>query len=1000
MTVPVTSAMQNLIAQNYIAILGRNPDPTGFSFWVNTLADANNTPAAQTSIVNGFGNSAEFRATYAGLGTESAVGLLYQNVLLRPADAGGLAYWTAYANNLITSGQTLTNAYAQTAAQIIYNASTNNTSDTAGINARTATAVASGTSTPTATFTLTTSTETISGSNITVNGAVDFAGGAAPGAASTYQSSDTITGAGGANTLNLTLANSNAAMTSMAAPNINGIQTINIRNATGFDFFATGARYDVASFGTGVTSINSINSSAGTLFFSNISTGTAIGIVGNGVVANGSIAATYKTSVTANTLNISGGTTAGTVTITSAGATSSTINVTGTATNVLTGVVLAASATTLTVNAATGVNFGGLTSAGLTTATISGAASALTSGSLAAVNFNGAIGTATTVDASGLTAGGVQLDLVAGSKSFKGGQGNDAVTTAALTTTTAGIIDAGAGTGDRVINNTTTNLDSAAEGAQYVNFEIFRNGAATQQDISLVAGITSVETSASGAGFSKMTAAQAAAVTVLADNAAATFALNDATGTSDLLSVTLNNATAATTASLTGVTITGFETMNVVSSGKDNVANNSLGFTAAGQLTALNLSGANKITVATANLSKAVAIDGSTLANVPASGAYTLTLSGDLVKGSVVTGSANADSLTTTAAIAGTTGDFVTYNGGAGNDLIITTLAALNNTSAANGSLKIDGGAGTTDTLQSNAGTYVDTNFQYVTGVEKLTMAGVTNVTTGGFFDANFKASGVTFTNTTADAGAIVFDASSFTGKVTDVITQTAGGGAVTDSYNLKTGSADDTITLTLAKALTSTAANVIQTNGGNDTVNIIALALNAAGEININLGSGNDIFNLNQTGVGIYQVTGGTGADTFNLGVTNVHTGVVNLIQGVGASGTFVKPAANTISTTTFDVSASGNIATDTITLSGNTSPAAVVQATDLSTVVLGNNTVTQVTGTYNASAGTFVGSGTGADSMFIYDSSTGATITYEAIVIVGNVGVATAAAGVITLT
>ena len=69
MAVPITAAMQNQIAQNYIAILGRNPDPSGFSFWVQTYADANGTAAALTSITNGFGNSAEFKATYAGHNT-------------------------------------------------------------------------------------------------------------------------------------------------------------------------------------------------------------------------------------------------------------------------------------------------------------------------------------------------------------------------------------------------------------------------------------------------------------------------------------------------------------------------------------------------------------------------------------------------------------------------------------------------------------------------------------------------------------------------------------------------------------------------------------------------------------------------------------------------------------------------------------------------------------------------------------------------------------------
>ena len=106
MATQITTAMQNQIAQNYIAILGRNPDSAGFSFWVNQLADANNTPTAQTAIVNGFGNSSEFRSTYAALGTTAAVTLLYNNVLLRAPDSGGLTFWSNYANSLITVSYT------------------------------------------------------------------------------------------------------------------------------------------------------------------------------------------------------------------------------------------------------------------------------------------------------------------------------------------------------------------------------------------------------------------------------------------------------------------------------------------------------------------------------------------------------------------------------------------------------------------------------------------------------------------------------------------------------------------------------------------------------------------------------------------------------------------------------------------------------------------------------------------------------------------------------
>ena len=99
---------------------------------------------------------------------------------------------------------------------------------------------------------------------------------------------------------------------------------------------------------------------------------------------------------------------------------------------------------------------------------------------------------------------------------------------------------------------------------------------------------------------------------------------------------------------------------------------------------------------------------------------------------------------------AGTTNEFVTYNAGAGDDAISSTVAAINNTSAANASVKIDGGAGTdTLTLTDNGITLVDANFQFLTNIEVIsyTVANqAISITAGGFFDANFKSASVTLT--------------------------------------------------------------------------------------------------------------------------------------------------------------------------------------------------------------------------------------------------------------
>ena len=74
----------------YQATLDRAPDATGFENWSGRLADG----MALETVINGFVNSPEFKATYGALDNEGFVDLLYQNVLDRPADATGLANWT------------------------------------------------------------------------------------------------------------------------------------------------------------------------------------------------------------------------------------------------------------------------------------------------------------------------------------------------------------------------------------------------------------------------------------------------------------------------------------------------------------------------------------------------------------------------------------------------------------------------------------------------------------------------------------------------------------------------------------------------------------------------------------------------------------------------------------------------------------------------------------------------------------------------------------------
>ena len=79
----------------YQATLDRNPDPAGFTGWTGLLAGGTSFLTA----VTGFVNSTEFQSTYGALDNTQFVTLLYNNVLNRAPDAGGLAAWTTAMTN-------------------------------------------------------------------------------------------------------------------------------------------------------------------------------------------------------------------------------------------------------------------------------------------------------------------------------------------------------------------------------------------------------------------------------------------------------------------------------------------------------------------------------------------------------------------------------------------------------------------------------------------------------------------------------------------------------------------------------------------------------------------------------------------------------------------------------------------------------------------------------------------------------------------------------------
>lgn len=77
------------ISRLYQAYFLRAPDSTGFSYWRNERAAG----LGLSSVSDAFSTSAEFQATYGSLTDDQFIDLVYQNVLERPPDAAGRAYW-------------------------------------------------------------------------------------------------------------------------------------------------------------------------------------------------------------------------------------------------------------------------------------------------------------------------------------------------------------------------------------------------------------------------------------------------------------------------------------------------------------------------------------------------------------------------------------------------------------------------------------------------------------------------------------------------------------------------------------------------------------------------------------------------------------------------------------------------------------------------------------------------------------------------------------------
>jgi hypothetical protein len=565
-----------------------------------------------------------------------------------------------------------------------------------------------GTSTTGSTFTLTTGADNFTGTsgNDTFNGAIDDN----TAANNTFSVLDAIAGgAGTSDTFNLT-GDASGAGIAFPAANVSGIEVFNLRNVSGQTLTVN------TSLFAGETAIYS-DRSTDQVTLTGVSSGTTLGMKGDGTTTNGKLALTTAASVTSLTLDISGGTTAGAIEVsdTADSLTALTINSSG-ASNTIGAIDLDIDAgvnaiKTLNIVAATNLTTGAITNfAASSTINVSGAASSVNVNTIENANV-------TTLNASGLTAGGVTATLsTLDTITVTGGAGNDVITTGATLTT--GSVNAGAGTADRLVVGTTAHLNSAALGAKYTNFEVLQVNNGVDVDLDHISGITAVRMNDAGGTtvLTDLSATQAANVTLLALTGAATIVVKDATqtGTADTLNIAVTDGDSTTSEAIAGtgnLTIAGVETITITAT--DDITLDTMANVTG--MTKLTVSGVGDVSITTAAMAVQanLAVDFSGL-----TAATTFNFAAATGNALAFTGSAVADTVTESAI----GGNVIRL--GAGND-------TLNFTEKTGGSTApiIFGGAGA-DTMNLGDAQGNDARdiivFRYVAG-DSISVSGATN---------------------------------------------------------------------------------------------------------------------------------------------------------------------------------------------------------------------------------------------------------------------------------
>jgi len=509
--------------------------------------------------------------------------------------------------------------------------------------------------TPGSSFTLTTAVDApvaTSGSDSFI-GVVDLA----TPANSTLTAADAVNGLAGNDTLRIITQGAGAIADATNGANVSNVETVEIRAVS------TGG---VALAGTSVPGatliVNDVSTDALTL--TALADVTAIKINGNAVATNGATTAAYVATATSGEVTINGGVTAGAIAVNGAGLTSLAITSSGAA-NTTGAISTTGTPTAVTLDAKTNLTTTSLavgTNAAAQSLTITGAGKA----TLGTLDTDFA-----TVDASGNSGGIVATMSGTATTKITGSSAADTITTAGVLTT--GSVDAGAGTD--ILAVVGADVGTAALGAKYSNFETLQVNDTASVNLDHIAGITAIRIADGGGttGVTNLTAAQAAAITLVSGGAGAvTIGVKNATdiGQIDTVTIGVNDGAATVgTVALTAPVMTGVEKL-VLNAGPDAI--NVSALTSATSLDSIVLnathaSGTSTVTsgAITPNANTFIDASGSTAATAIDFGG--ITAAGNAIK---IAGGSGADTITTS----GVNADFV--DGGKGLDSLIITQDA------------------------------------------------------------------------------------------------------------------------------------------------------------------------------------------------------------------------------------------------------------------------------------------------------------------------------------